>query len=339
MGVFQDVWAFVGPKGIPIALAAATFGAFEFLEKTCSDEARAALTKFVRALDIHRASILPEGTRDLFEGVFGKHHLSLKCFIRSVCLSLGTIALLCGLAFLSLPFLGHLGWYALMTVQFSASQIAAGWPDIEAILDRVLAIVFIVWICWSVIIDYLDLYKTRIILNILSAREHWGVIGLGFLVLCDAVFTALVFWLSLTTVHSVASILMPYLYDDWARQELGSLYKQPWPIWKELTFFPYYFYNFSLDYLERIPSIVTLRDTVLNSILFYAGLMPSVWLWLYVLSLFLTRIILRSDRLFDWLRWFLAVDTKPFRSVGVVASGLVFIVSIPPLVLLSFMQS
>ena len=62
--------------------------------------------------------------------------------------------------------------------------------------------------------------------------------------------------------------------------------------------------------------------------LFWAGFVPSIWMWLYVLALFVTRGLLRSEKLVNWLRWFLDIEKNPFRSIGAVAAALAFIASV-----------
>jgi hypothetical protein len=61
---------------------------------------------------------------------------------------------------------------------------------------------------------------------------------------------------------------------------------------------------------------------------FWAGFAPSLWVWLYVAALFVTRAILRSEKLVNRLRWFLDVEKNPFRSIGAVAAALAFIASV-----------
>jgi hypothetical protein len=51
-------------------------------------------------------------------------------------------------------------------------------------------------------------------------------------------------------------------------------------------------------------------------------------MWLYILALFVTRLLLRSEKLVNWLRWGLDVEKNPFRSIGAVAATLAFIVSV-----------
>ena len=64
------------------------------------------------------------------------------------------------------------------------------------------------------------------------------------------------------------------------------------------------------------------------SIFFWAGLAPSIWMWLYVLALFVTRTLLRSEKLVNWLRWALDIEKNPFRSIGAVAAAMAVIASV-----------
>jgi hypothetical protein len=66
----------------------------------------------------------------------------------------------------------------------------------------------------------------------------------------------------------------------------------------------------------------------LAPILFWAGFAPSLWLWLYVAALFVTRLLLRSERIVNWLRWALDIEKNPFRSIGAVAATLAFLGSV-----------
>jgi hypothetical protein len=63
-------------------------------------------------------------------------------------------------------------------------------------------------------------------------------------------------------------------------------------------------------------------------IFFWSGFVPSIWMWLYVLALFVTRLLLRSEKLVNWLRWALGIEKNPFRSIGAVAATLAFIASV-----------
>ena len=51
-------------------------------------------------------------------------------------------------------------------------------------------------------------------------------------------------------------------------------------------------------------------------------------MWLYVLALFITRPLLRSEGIVNWLRWALDIEKNPFRSIGAVAAALAFLGSV-----------
>jgi hypothetical protein len=93
--------------------------------------------------------------------------------------------------------------------------------------------------------------------------------------------------------------------------------------------------NFDRDQLPAISLVqeyaiywAAFLEITLGSIFFWAGFAPSLWTWLYVLALFVTRTLLRSEKLVNCLRWALDVEKNPFRSVGAVAATVAFIVSV-----------
>jgi hypothetical protein len=80
--------------------------------------------------------------------------------------------------------------------------------------------------------------------------------------------------------------------------------------------------------LALFPTYLSNDKDYVSPIFFWAGLAPSIWMWLYVLALFVTRALLRSERIVNWLRWVLDVEKSPFRSIGAVAAALAFIASV-----------
>jgi hypothetical protein len=71
----------------------------------------------------------------------------------------------------------------------------------------------------------------------------------------------------------------------------------------------------------------------LGFILFWSGFAPSLWIWLYVAALFVTRALLRSEKLVNRLRWLLDIEKAPFRSIGAVAAALAFLATVAILLL------
>jgi hypothetical protein len=88
--------------------------------------------------------------------------------------------------------------------------------------------------------------------------------------------------------------------------------------------------SIDLRFPERLPASESelCATQLFFFIIFWSGFVPSIWMWLYVLALFVTRGLLRSEKLVGWLRWALDVEKAPFRSIGAVAATLAFIASV-----------
>jgi hypothetical protein len=128
-----------------------------------------------------------------------------------------------------------------------------------------------------------------------------------------------------TSVVSIAILVLDYIYYI-AIFAIG-FYLLGW-------LFDYYYnittheVDFVAFYLGSIfPTLLT-EQFFLHVIFFWSGFAPSIWMWLYVLALSVTRGLVRSEKLVNWLRWGLDVEKNPFRSIGAVAATLAFIVSV-----------
>src|SRR5262249_26287086 len=56
---------------------------------------------------------------------------------------------------------------------------------------------------------------------------------------------------------------------------------------------------------------------------FWASMVPSIWLWLYVAATLIVRLAVRTTPAFHFSMYLFDVDQHPIRSVGVVAAALV----------------
>jgi hypothetical protein len=139
----SDITQFIGTSSVPVVVAGTVLGVFELGEKLASQPAKDALSKWLLTFDVRKAGALPNGTREIFEWVFGKRHFSTECFIRSALFSLGAMVVVGIIMFLISP--------------------AEVLPP-----ERDLALVLIaLWLPWSILIDYVSLFKTRLILDFL----------------------------------------------------------------------------------------------------------------------------------------------------------------------------
>jgi hypothetical protein len=160
----------------------------------------------------------------------------------------------------------------------------------------------ILWLPWSILIDYLSLFKTRIILEVLARLRHSSnlialpILGIDFIVY--------------KLIFSVGFLLMTSVFLVIAAPTVS------WPAVMQQSF----------QIQTIIHDMITygFRDE-LTFIFFWAGFAPSIWMWFYVFALFVTRGLLRSEKLVNWLRWALDVEKAPFRSIGAVAAGLAFV--------------
>jgi hypothetical protein len=156
------------------------------------------------------------------------------------------------------------------------------------------------WILVSIIYDYLNLLKTRIALDFLTNKIKKWIAALAVLII-DPVFAYISFTALFSVIGlAVAIIIFPerlseFLADvrTWAAQDVELL----------------------------IPVIKWEKNV---SPLFYAGMLPSIWLWFFIASLFLARLLIKAGPVVNLLRFFLDIKKKPFRSVGVVTAALVF---------------
>jgi hypothetical protein len=159
------------------------------------------------------------------------------------------------------------------------------------------------WVPWSIFIDYLSLFKTRIILGVFTRLRRRSDIAAVPIMGIDFIVYTLLFSVGLTLMTA-------------GTMAMGS---GSFLIW--LDFFR----------IEKMMGMISIHWKIRDDLLFiffWSGFAPSLWLWLYVLALFVTRILLRSERLVNSLRWFLDVEKNPFRSIGAVAAALAFVVSV-----------
>jgi hypothetical protein len=155
--------------------AGVVFGAvwamFEAVEQASSTEARALTTRYLKETDLGSiAGWFPVASRDIFESIFGARHFTRHCVLRSLLASVIAVSIL----------LGNLALH----------QNSLDWLIFERTLPRIGPILASV-IVWSMVLDYLNLLKTRIVIGHLGRHRVHGAalllipivdFGVGFLV-------------------------------------------------------------------------------------------------------------------------------------------------------------
>ena len=155
MSLPTDIIQLFGTGSLPVVVAGTVLGVFELGERFASQRAKDALSKWLLTFDVQKAKALPDGTQELFERIFGERHFSLKCFVRSVMFSLGAMIFICIIFFLISP-VEFLKKSELFSSRGETAFVAGNWVDLA------------IWLPGSVLIDYVSLFKTRLILGFLT---------------------------------------------------------------------------------------------------------------------------------------------------------------------------
>ena len=288
MSLPTDIIQFFGTGSVPVIVAGSVLGVFELGERFASQRAKDALSRWLLTFDVRKTGALPDGTQELFERIFGERHFSLKCFVRSAVFSLGAIAFMIVVSLLIDP---------------DSSRI---FPLRYKIWDPWIFIA--TFLTWNIVIDYISLFKTRIVLWLLSRMHRQTAIAAIAILALDYVAYRIIF-----TVGNSLAVSVSGFFDS----------EQPITrTWKLVKV-----------NVEDITSDFGLLLTYMHPgnwsfVMFWAGFAPSLWMWLYVAALFVTRGLLRSEKLVSWLRWALDIEKAPFRSIGAVAATLAFIASV-----------
>jgi hypothetical protein len=268
---------------------------FEKAEKALSEESREKVVVWMGARDVAAViDSIPSQFAMLFDRVFGSRHLSRRCFLRS-CLASG---------FTSLVLFG--GWVALHPYVLEVSTVP---PLLLGIVP---------WLGLSNLLpDYLSLWQTRFfVTHAVSHGRLKRVLVTDFLV---------------TTLIAYLGVYLALRYALPLGRSLG---------WEGLTIGWESFLGLATLSGDLAPRVDDLRLTfefpgpsggfedtpgAPFGLFFYASFLTSAWLWLYALSVPLSRVLLRMNSGVGFLLRVTDVERQPFRSMGFVS---VIIVSV-----------
>src|ERR1700731_936875 len=151
------------------------------LDAWSSPEARKDFSNWLKQTNFNIFTArLPTGIQELFKQCFGDNHFTLKCFSRSILLSVCAIV---GLIFINVV---QSSFQSLLAAAQQISQIS--WFHLVILLSIV---------GWSIIADYIMLFKTRLIIKYLYERSpaNSGVFGIVFLADFIGAFLLFIFWI------------------------------------------------------------------------------------------------------------------------------------------------
>jgi len=238
----------------------------------------------------------------------------LKCFVRSALFSIGAIAFVSIVRLLINPHPSEV--FSIPFPRKLPGLLLPGYDpewynqEIPEILPWYNWAIFALWLPWSIVIDYISPFKTRLILGLLGRLHRRTTIVAIAILAVDYIAYQFIYVVGIVFVFPFVSLFYLSISEAWA-------------IWKEAIWaVPKLFLSYPFIFLHA-PLVLNLYF-----ILFWSGFGPSIWMWLYVFALFVTRGLLRSEKLVNWLRWALDIEKNPFRSIGAVAATLAFIGSV-----------
>lgn len=241
----------------------------------------------------------PDTFAKVFDRVFGKKHLSWKCFGRSCMASFVSMLVLFVLDALFRPGLP-------VPVELSATYK----PSIFSILawtPKLIPPLLLTSIVANFLPDYFSLLETRWILKAMrSSTGMMWIVMLGADLLVTIVIALIaasvgLFMYSVVSVGRTFEISGKVLVFTFSHALIGP--RGLWPPWW-------------IRYLVSQNGILWI----------YPAFFTSIWLWLYVGSGFLLKAARRFDIGFDWFNPHFDIERKPLQSIGLVAGALVAVV-------------
>jgi hypothetical protein len=261
------------------AASAATYGWFVAVDRLSLNPGfRAALAEYLKTSPT--SGDITNTALRLFTAAFGERHFSWKCIKRSFLISI--LANLCS---------------CVLVILLNPQTSLLSNDDGNIVVPVVLG-----WVLVAAIPDYINLYKTRMVLNLLDRFKTLTSKVLLMTLLLDFLVGLLLFSAIFGTVEGI----------------LGS-----------------YFYN------DIVPSMSDLLSGVLGENLshllwlisngdyqagfFFVSMLPSAWLWTSIGAMLLGRAWMGADPEVTLFRKIFDVEKSPIQSLGAITAGLVFV--------------
>lgn len=270
---------------------AATLTLFWYAEKCIKPEVRSAVSNWLG--NIRLEGFLNNWSThfgEVFDGIFGKRHLTWRCFWRSCLASIFTFIV----AIVILPFTG--------TVRILMPPIPSDLIDSPRFVSSI--VLFMMFLVCNLIPDYLSLLETRYIIRWIGKKYS---ISRATVLLLFALLLTGIIWL---------------IWSDLIITVVYFCYKGE---------FPWYLVKFLLASFWVVlrwlffGSIVH-RDNIymiLAKTMFYSAFFTSAWVWLYVSSGIVVKLL---NRIGIGLRLFMSVlniREHPITSLGLIACVLI----------------
>lgn len=290
-----DLFELLGFGGTGFATTLAVLGLFWKADDAFSDEFRELVAKRLQRMTIDTyEGDWPESFANMFDRLFGKEHLSLRCAVRSCVASVLAVIILTAISAFVDP----------IHIQRITS------PSLTDIV-----IIFGGTVIFNLLPDYFSLLETRYSIKlIIRCRSN---VTRSVILVADLIATVIIFFIFGSVLFLFLIHLMTYVNNtepDYAISFTG-LYETFQFLIRLLTEDGFY--------LRR-----TADDPLSIGVFFYSTLFTSVWLWFLITGWFAVRNTARFTKVLEALKFALPITTKPMRAIGEVsalATALAFI--------------
>jgi len=279
--------------GVPVLVAGGVWKLFAFIDSYAKADTREHLAAYIRG-KVYRSQFLalPALASLILTRLFGERHWTLKCLLRSSLLSICSIFALFSFSLL-----------------YNRHDTITVWNWLLALPRKPTMEIGAAWLVWAIVPDYVSLFKTRVVLSVLE-KFDLSLRSLLAVAFIDFFIGAMVFLTSACLF--TASLSMVYA------SHLGKLpHSGAWSlVMSDLL-------------LATIALGASVGFTGFNGILFtniplgdffWASMVPSVWLWGYILAVLSARLLFSFAWMLDKVSLLLSVDDHPFKAVGLVAA-------------------
>ncbi|MGC8524600.1 MAG: hypothetical protein ACP5M5_09980 [Acidibrevibacterium sp.] len=280
---------------LPPLFALICYEGFSWLESIISDESRDRCTKFLLKKNYNcQIKIIPYLAKQVIDSFFGDKHLTKKCIIRSILFSSSSLFVAFIVSFLYNP---------QKIFNFFDKILSL---DAKGFLYLLLARVF-----FCLVPDYLMLGKTRGIIWALQ-RINLNSVNIIAIAIIDFLANNFIF-MAIFTISQIISL-------EFYQWHIGKVPNLSGLLLNLSTSNVFIFPTFFI-----VESVVLIPSGLLYFLFplanfFWAAMIPSVWLWLYVLFSIVSHFLLSLNPLFDVLNHILDIKNQPLRSIGAFVS-------------------
>jgi hypothetical protein len=290
-----------------------TVGAFTVLNNLASVASKKAAYEIVvsNLVDIKR---LPKVAEDLFERIFGARHFSWRCLLGSIIASLITVFSLYILRMILVVYINR------KISNFEDQYLNFIWQEMRYPFQDSTRLSFAISIVINLMLDYIALLKTRLLIKALTRVRLSPFLALVFIVL-DSIISFTLFegfylllyaivFLSIAGAKFFLSAGDPYGYFRTAEVTILLIFLIS-PGYPPGAFHSFLTYSHAIS----ISLIVALVPISRASIFFYASIMPSIWLWIFLFAVVVARLVASN---YPWMLRALDFEQNPLRTLGCV---------------------